>query len=120
MSCLINDSKLLHPRLSISIKCLFRFNAHWNVKHCIGLPTLDIYSDLALSTKLLINRRAIWATSILVPFLVNYVLGWRAWIEEEKRIFVLLDVDGQDHLVRLEAARRRGEAKDTLREERQI
>ena len=86
----------------------------------IGLPTLDIYSDLALSTKLFINRRTIWATSILVPFLVNYVLGWRAWIEEEKRIFVLLDVDGQDHLVRLEAARRRCEAKDTFREERQI
>ena len=37
-----------------------------------------------LSTKLFINRRTIWATSILVQFLVNYVLGWWAWIEKEE------------------------------------
>ena len=63
----------------------------------IGLPTLDVYSDIALSTKLYLNRQNIWATAILVPFLVNYVLGWRAWIYTEKKknrkwtwIFVLL------------------------------
>ena len=38
-----------------------------------------------LSTKLFINRRTIRATSIIVQFLVNYVLGWQAWIEEEEQ-----------------------------------
>ena len=63
----------------------------------IGLPTLDVYSDIALSTKLYLKRQNIWATAILVPFLVNYVLGCWAWIEKKKKkkrklvwIFVLL------------------------------
>ena len=63
----------------------------------IGLPTLDIYSDIALSTKLYLNKQNIWAISIFVPFLVNYALGWRAWIYTERKknrkwtwIFVLI------------------------------
>ena len=45
-----------------------------------------------LSIKLFINTLTIWATSILVQFLVNYVLGWRAWIEEEEEEKIGLDL----------------------------
>ena len=100
MSCLINDSKLLYPRLYRQSVC---FTLTPIATLNIGLPKHDIYNHLALLTKLFINTLTIWATSILVPFLFDYVLGWRAWIEEEERIFVLLDVDSQDHLVPLEA-----------------
>ena len=46
-----------------------------------GLPTVDVYSDLALTTKLYLHERRhyIYATSLLIPFFINYALGWRAW-----------------------------------------
>ena len=58
----------------------------------IGLPTLDIYSDLALSTKLLINRRAIWATSILVPSQLRLGMAGLDREEEEEEQKIELDL----------------------------
>ena len=69
----------------------------------IGLPTADVYSDIALTAKLYTATitttdwtydhyngtwtrtsttsigHPIYATCLLIPFLVNYALGWRAW-----------------------------------------
>ena len=78
----INDYNLLHPRVYHQSVC---FTLTPIATLNIGLPTLDIYNHLALSPKLFINTLTKWATSILVQFLVNYVLGWRAWIEEEEQ-----------------------------------
>ena len=63
----------------------------------VGLPTVDVYSDLALTTKLYlhVNEHYVYATSLLIPFFINYALGWRAWYKSktEKKytwIFALL------------------------------
>ena len=67
----------------------------------VGLPTFDVYSDIGLAAKLYKSTVTItispgmwvnggytttvnvshptYATSLLIPFLINYVLGWRAW-----------------------------------------
>ena len=69
----------------------------------VGLPTFDVYSDLGLTYKLYkstgtiplgtwVNdtyytttaitvdvNHPIYALSLLIPFMINYVLGWRAW-----------------------------------------
>ena len=73
----------------------------------VGLPTFDVYSDLGLTVKLykstvtipeyeicnqtfpdgcqtFLSRKEvvshpIYATSLLIVFLINYALGWRAW-----------------------------------------
>ena len=74
----------------------------------VGLPTLDVYSDIALSARLYsctvtlidydgfdqgkynstvtappeitINvSHPFYATSLFIPVLINYALGWRAW-----------------------------------------
>ena len=73
----------------------------------VGLPTVDVYSDLALTAKLYkstvtipeyeicnqtfpdgcqtflsrteVVSHPIYATSLLIVFLINYALGWRAW-----------------------------------------
>ena len=53
----------------------------------IGLPTLDIYSDLALSTKLFIHRQNIWAIAILVPSQLRLgMAGLDREEEEEEKI----------------------------------
>ena len=51
----------------------------------VVLPTSDVYTDLALTTKLFYNNHPIWASSLLVPFLVNYTLSWTAWFNSEKQ-----------------------------------
>ena len=62
----------------------------------ILLPTVDVYSDLALVTKLYygkceyrirvsIKPHPKWATLLLVPFLVNYTLSWITWFRTEKQ-----------------------------------
>jgi len=51
----------------------------------ILLPTVDVYSDLALVTKLYYNGHPKWASLLLVPFLVNYTLCWIAWFTTEKQ-----------------------------------
>ena len=63
----------------------------------VGLPTVDVYSDLALTTKLYlhVNEHYIYATSLLIPFFINYALGWRAWYKSKRQkkytwIFALL------------------------------
>ena len=94
----------------------------------VALPTVDVYSDIALAVKLYSNvsfvdttsdcrwsgdyqifwaywgesNRAYsnghpkWATSLLMSFLLNYLLSWRAWYLQEKEnkkytwIFALL------------------------------
>ena len=63
----------------------------------VGLPTVDVYSDLALTTKLYlhVNEHYIYATSLLIPFFINYALGWRAWYKSKNQkkytwIFALL------------------------------
>ena len=63
----------------------------------VGLPTVDVYSDLALTTKLYlhVNKHYIYATSLLIPFFINYALGWRAWYKSKRQkkytwIFALL------------------------------
>ena len=68
----------------------------------VGLPTFDVYSDIGLAAKLYKSTvtippgmwvnggytttpttvdvsHPIYATSLLIPFLINYALGWRAW-----------------------------------------
>ena len=68
----------------------------------VGLPTFDVYSDLGLTVKLYKSTvtippgtylngtwtettvvqdvsHPIYALSLLIPFMINYVLGWRAW-----------------------------------------
>ena len=85
----------------------------------LALPTVDVYSDIVLAVKLCSHvsfvhhkRNSIyrvdsyytynakdhpkWATSLLIPFLFNYLLSWRAWYLKEKEskkytwIFALL------------------------------
>ena len=51
----------------------------------IALPTVDVYSDLALATKLYTNGHPNWASLLLGPFLVNYTLCWIAWFTSEKQ-----------------------------------
>ena len=51
----------------------------------VALPTVDVYSDLALVTKLYYKGHPKWASLILVPFLVNYALCWIAWFTTEKQ-----------------------------------
>ena len=73
----------------------------------LALPTVDVYSDIVLAVKLCSHvsfvhhkRNSIyridsyytynakdhpkWATSLLIPFLFNYLLSWRAWYLKEK------------------------------------
>ena len=65
----------------------------------VGLPTFDVYSDIGLTYKLYTSPVTDWtrhqngtwtettigighpifASSLLIPFLINYTLGWRAW-----------------------------------------
>ena len=76
----------------------------------VALPTVDVYSDIVLAVKLYSNVSVVdwggdtiysnghpkWATSLLIPFLFNYLLSWRAWYLKEKEskkytwIFALL------------------------------
>ena len=51
----------------------------------VVLPTSDVYTDLALIIKLYNSNNPIWASSLLVPFLVNYTLSWTAWFNSEKQ-----------------------------------
>ena len=51
----------------------------------IILPTIDVYSDLALVTKLYWNGHPNWASLLLGPFLANYSLCWIAWFTTEKQ-----------------------------------
>ena len=51
----------------------------------IALPTVDVYSDLALATKLYTNGHPNWASLLLVPFLANYTLSWITWFRTEKQ-----------------------------------
>ena len=51
----------------------------------VVLPTADVYTDLALSTKLYDNNHPNWASLLLGPFLVNYTLSWIAWFTTEKQ-----------------------------------
>ena len=51
------------------------------------LPTVDVYSDLALVTKLYLheNKHYIWGSNLLIPFLINYTLCWFAWFTTDKQ-----------------------------------
>ena len=49
------------------------------------LPTSDVYTDLALTTKLFYTNHPKWASLLLVPFLINYTLSWIAWFNSEKQ-----------------------------------
>ena len=62
----------------------------------VGLPTVDVYTDIALSARLysstvphshtLITKEVshpVWASSLLIPFIINYMLGWYAWVHTE-------------------------------------
>ena len=50
----------------------------------VALPTFDVYSDVALSTKLYVNGRPNWGSLLLGPVLINYALCWFAWLTTEK------------------------------------
>ena len=52
----------------------------------IGLPTADIYSDLSLIVEFFTKGHLNYATFLLVPFLLNYILTWINWsrIDEQK------------------------------------
>ena len=60
----------------------------------VGLPTVDVYSDLALTTKLYLyeKRHYIYATSLLIPFFINYALGWRAWYYSKNQKYTSLSL----------------------------
>ena len=51
----------------------------------MALPTVDVYSDVALTTKLYVYGQAKWAGLLLGPLLLNYALSWYAWFTYEKR-----------------------------------
>ena len=51
----------------------------------VALPTFDVYSDIALATKLYYHGLFEWASLLLGPFLVNYTLAWIAWFTTEKK-----------------------------------
>ena len=51
----------------------------------VVLPTGDVFTDLALTTKLFYNNHPNWASLLLGPFLANYTLSWIAWITTEKK-----------------------------------
>ena len=74
----------------------------------VGLPTFDVYSDIGLTANLytstatipvgtLVNgtmttrpitidvSHPIYATTLFIPFLINYALGWRAWYYGDMR-----------------------------------
>ena len=39
-----------------------------------ALPIVDVYSDVAMTTKLYLNDRPEWATLLMGPVLINYAL----------------------------------------------
>ena len=41
----------------------------------VALPTVDVYSDVALTTKLYVYGQSKWPVALLL----NYVLSWYAW-----------------------------------------
>ena len=45
----------------------------------VVLPTIDVYSDVLLAEQLYVYEYYIYATSLAIPFFINYALGWRAW-----------------------------------------
>jgi len=49
------------------------------------LPTLDIFSDVNLIIHLYIHGHPNFAALLLVPFLLNYFLAWRAWWRIDKK-----------------------------------
>ena len=51
----------------------------------VALPTVDVYSDLALTTVFYNNNHPNWASLVLGPFLVNYTLCWISWFTTEKQ-----------------------------------
>ena len=51
----------------------------------IVLPTVDVYSDLALIIKFFKNDHPKWAGLLLAPFLFNYLLTWLMWWRVDKK-----------------------------------
>ena len=51
----------------------------------VVLPIVDVFSDVAMTTKLYINDRPDWASLLLGPVLINYALCWFAWFTTEKQ-----------------------------------
>ena len=51
----------------------------------VALPSVDVFSDIALATKLFYYGHPKWASLLLGPFLVNYTLAWIAWFTTEKK-----------------------------------
>ena len=51
----------------------------------VALPTVDVYTDIALTSKLYHHGHNTWATLLLLPLLVNYLLCWFTWIATEKQ-----------------------------------
>ena len=49
------------------------------------LPTVDVYSDVALMTRLYSNGHPGWATLLLCPVLTNYSLSWITWFNTERQ-----------------------------------
>jgi len=52
------------------------------------LPTVDVYSDLALIIKFLANGHYKWACILLVPFLLNYIFAWILWWRLDKNKWI--------------------------------
>ena len=68
------------------------FTTAWKVKEIvplvvlnIGLPSVDIYSDLYMIIKLWTNGHPGWACCLLAPFLLNYLLTWLIWSKLKTR-----------------------------------
>ena len=51
----------------------------------VALPIVDVYSDVAMTTKLYLNDRPDWASLLLGPVLINYALCWFAWATTERQ-----------------------------------
>ena len=90
----------------------------------IALPTVDVYSDIALASKLYYYGHPNWASILLGPFLVNYTFAWIAWFTTEKKKKLNLDrrppwllpsaCCRQDHLALLDSAVEGSEGEEKL------
>lgn len=63
----------------------------------ILLPTLDTFTDINLVAKLYHGSHPVFASVLLVPFLLNYLACWYTFFEEERSkkytfIFPLLNL----------------------------
>ena len=60
----------------------------------IALPTVDVVTDLILVQKFFVSGHPNFGTTLLLPFLANYILTWVAWwkMDKKKNVMFLMSV----------------------------